>query len=265
MVDKYLRQIKKFDPLTREEEQLLFRAAKDKNDPQAKIKIIESNLRFVVQIARGYQNHGLCLEDLIAEGNIGLLKAYEKFEYSKNHKFITYAVWWIRQSITNALSEYSREIRLPLNKITNVSKVNKIKEEMEQDGLRHMSIEELSETMENPSILNDLKYNYTMVDLDKPHTDNDKNLNDIIADPDVNLFKNLEHVKDELTGMLDEFNEREQIILKMYYGIGFIRHYTLKEIGYELKLTRERIRQIKDKALKKLRKKRRADKLREYL
>jgi RNA polymerase primary sigma factor len=264
MLDKYLKDIRKFDPLTKKEELELFEKAKN-GDKLAREKIINCNLRFVVQIAREYQNQGLALEELIQEGNLGLLKAFDKFDLSKGHKFITYAVWWIRQSITNAIHEHSRSIRLPLNKITNVTKISKLKDNLEQQEARQIGYTEISEYLEDPSIVEDLQFNYTIINLDKQQTENEKDLNDIIPDEDNDIFASLEPIKDELKLILNEFNEREIKILKMYFGIDHVRRYTLKEIGYELKLTKERIRQIKDKIIDKLQKRKRSEKLRGYI
>ena len=264
MLDKYLKDIKKYDPLTRDEERDLFIKAKA-GDHVAKNKLISCNLRFVVQVAKEYQHQGLDLEELIQEGNMGLMRAFDKFDYTKGHKFITYAVWWIRQGITGSIYEHARSIRLPLNKIANVHKVNKLKENMEQQEARIVDVYELSDQLDDPGIIDDLQYNYSIVNLDKPQTDNDHDLNDIIADDTINLFASLEPIKDELKLILSDFTDREQKILKMYFGLDSVRRYTLKEIGFEMKLTRERIRQIKDKVIKALQKKKRSDKLRGYI
>lgn len=264
MLDRYLKDIKKYDPLTRDEEKDLFIKAKA-GDMRAKDMLITCNLRFVVQVAREYQNQGLELEELIQEGNIGIIKAYEKFDYTRGNKFITYAVWWIRQSISGAIYEHARSIRLPLNKIANVHKVNKLKELTEQTQSRTVDVYELSDLLDDPGIIDDLQYNYTIIHLDKPQTENDGDLNDVITDDNVDVFRALEPVRDELKLILSEFNEREQKILSMYFGLDHIRRYTLKEIGYEMRLTRERIRQIKDKVIEKLQKKKRSDKLIGYV
>jgi RNA polymerase primary sigma factor len=263
-IDNYLKQIRKYVPLTKVEEQELFKKAKA-GDQQLYKTIIESNLRFVVSVAKKYQNQGLDLEDLIAEGNLGLIKAYDKFDYKKNYKFITYAVWWIRQSIINAIHEHSNTIRLPLNKISNITKSNRAMQDYEQEHQGPISIEELAEYIDDPSILNDLQYKGTMIELDRPQMENQKNLNQVIADKTYKIDDTTEFVKDELDDILKDFPKREREIIYMYFGIGFIRAYTLKEIGINLGLTRERIRQIKEKAIEKLRKKKTANRLRDYV
>lgn len=264
MITAYLKEIKKFDPLTREEELDLFTKAKN-GDIAAKNKIINCNLRFVVQVAKDYQNQGLDLDELIQEGNLGLIRAYDKFDVNLGNKFITYAVWWIRQSISMAINEHGKAIRLPLNKVSNVNKIRKLKESTEQQESRIIYNSELEKLLDNPEVIKDLKYNYIILNLDKSQTDDNKNLNDIIADTTIDPYINLESLQDELKYILCDFTPKEQTILKMYFGLDNIRRYTLKEIGYELRLTRERIRQIKDKILEKLRKKRRSDKLRGYI
>lgn len=263
-IDYYLKTIRKFVPLTKEEEKVLFKKAKA-GDREAYNEIIESNLRFVVSVAKKYQNLGILLEDLISEGNMGLVKAYEKFDVDRNYKFITYAVWWIKQSILNAIHEHSNQVRLPLNKINNITKSAKLRDNFEQGEARSLSIEELAEYIDDPDILNDLKYQSQIIDLDKPQVDGEKDLNNIITDKSYCIDTDLEFVQDELVEILKDFTPREREILYMYYGINQVRPYTLKEIGYDMGLTRERIRQIKEKVIDKLKKKKLADRLREYL
>ena len=263
-LNKYLKEIRKFAPLTKEEEKELFKKAKS-GDRKAYELIIESNLRFVVSVAKKYQNQGIDLEELIAEGNIGLMRAYERFDVNKNYKFITYAVWWIRQAILTSIHENSKLIRLPLNKITNITKANKLKEQIEQEFARPLGYSELALYIDDPEILDDLKYNHVTINLDQPQTDNDQDLNSILPDIDAFIIGHLEVFEDELNDILRSYTKREQDIIKMYFGIGHIRAYTLKEIGIDLGLTRERIRQIKEKVIAQLRDGNRADDLRSYL
>lgn len=263
-IEKYLNQIRKYTPLTKKEEREFFIKAKS-GDKAAYDHIMQSNLRFVVSVAKQYQNQGLDLDDLIAEGNLGLVKAYEKFDYSKNYKFITYAVWWIRQSILSAIQENAKVVKVPVNKLNNITKISKIRQQLEQENLGSVTFEEIREYVDDPVILNDIKHSIIKVPLDKTYTDNDKNLNEIIPDETSDLFLLTEHAKEEIELILEDFPEREREILYMYYGINYPRPYTLREIGIDIGLTRERIRQIKVKALEKLRKKTKADKLRSYL
>lgn len=263
-VEKYLKSIRKYVPMTKPEEQEWFKKAKGGNRLAYK-HIIQSNLRFVVSVAKHYTNNGVEFEDLIAEGNCGLLKAYEKFDPSKNFKFITYAVWWIRQFILTSIHDNSRNIRIPTNKLNSISKISKLKERVEQELSRSLYYEELIDYLDNPSALKDLKHAYYEIKLDRPNSDNESDLNNIIPDEYNCIFKQIEKTKDEIKEIIKDFPVREKDIIQMYYGIGHIRAYTLKEIGIDLGLTRERIRQIKEKVLEKLREHYDADKLRAYL
>ncbi len=259
-LNSYLKEIRNFNLLTKKEETELFLKAKA-GDKKAYEQIITSNLRFVISVAKKYQIPGVELDDLIAEGNMGLLKAYEKFDVNKKLKFITYAVWWIKQSIINYINDYSKLIRLPMNKVINLNKINKIKDSLEQKKSREVSYEELVDIVDNPDILNDLKHNCSIISLEKPQTDNQKDLNEILPDPVYHISNDLVYLKEEIEDILKEFSPKERKILKMYYGIGYERSYTLKEIGEEFKLTRERIRQIKQKAIEKLRNKKHSNRL----
>lgn len=261
----YLKEIRKFQPLSKWEEKELIKKAKA-GDKVAYNDLIKCNLKFVISVAKKYQNQGLDLDELVAEGNIGLIKAYEKFDIKKDVKFITYAVWWIRQSILNAIHENAKTIRLPINRISNLTKISKLKAELEQEMGREVDIDELAATIDDPDILEDIKYHYTVIDIDKEYTENNQDLNNVLEDklaPSPAL--DLELVLDELNEIFKELTPREQHIICKYYGIKNTRAFTLKEIGGDHNLTRERIRQIKEKVLQKLRKKSIKEKLVEYL
>jgi len=264
-MEDYLKLIKDFSPLTKEAERALFKKAQN-GDKQAYAKVVSSNLKFVITVAKKYQNQGLPLDDLVAEGNLGLVKAYYKFDLSRDVKFITYAVWWIRQSIINAIHEHSKLIRLPLNKIINVTKINRAKEHLCQILEREPATEEIEEYLGDPLISKDGKFGYTIISLDTPQTENKKDLTSVLPSEPVDLDILEEAFREELQVLLNtDFSEKEKDIIHMYYGINHIRAYTLKEIGIDYGLTRERIRQIKEKVLNKLRYKQRAEKLRIFL
>ena len=266
MLTLYLNQIKHFDPLTKEEEHKLLKQAR-KGNKLAYEKIMNANLRFVVSVAKKYQNQGLALEELIAEGNLGLVKAYHKFDVKKDVKFITYAVWWIRQSIINAIHENSKIIRLPLNKITSVTKISKAKEALSQLLERDPTDYELEEYLDDESVLKDAVFNYTIIALEEPHTDDDQDLTSIIPAElsTAEIARNVDLFRTELDLVLQDFTEREQDIIYMYFGINQLRPYTLKEIGIDIGLTRERVRQIKEKVIDKLKVKKRSEQLRFYM
>tara|TARA_B100001113_G_C21097486_1_gene617191 strand:- start:526 stop:1323 length:798 start_codon:yes stop_codon:yes gene_type:complete len=263
---RYLNEIKDFKPLTVEEEREIMLKAKNGNNG-AYNKLMNSNLKFVVSVAKKYQKQGLELEDLIAEGNLGLCKAFKKFDMNRNVKFITYAVWWIRQAILNAIHEHAKTIRLPLNKIINITKSRKAEEKFVQKKGRLPDMFELAHELDDPRILEDLKHSYTLIALDEPHTDDGKDLYNIIPAQDDVLDEagKRDEFLGELKEALKDFTEREKEIIYMYYGINHVRPYTLKEIGIDMGLTRERIRQIKEKILTKLRKQNRSGTLRSYM
>ena len=266
MLEIYLKEISKYPSLSKEEEKEVLEKAKA-GDTIAYNKIINSNLKFVVSVARQYQNQGIGLDDLIAEGNVGLIKGFNRFDITRNFKFITYAVWWIRQSILNAIHLNSKLIRLPGNKIANVSKITKANQELEQQLTRVPTYEELEEFLTDARILNDLGFNYTVIGLHTPYTENNKDLTDILPSEltSEELEMKREEFLDEFNELLKDFTEREKKIITLYYGIGQIRPYTLKEIGIEICLTRERVRQIKEAVLRKLSKKSESEILRSFL
>ncbi|KKN03319.1 hypothetical protein LCGC14_1108840 [marine sediment metagenome] len=230
-------------------------------------ELMNRNLRFVVSVAKKYQNQGMPLEELIAEGNAGLIVAFHNFDDKKfDVKFITYAVWWIRQSIMKAIHDNAKIIRLPLNVIMEMTKLNKIRKELEQQVGRPLTTDEILELTDNDEVANAIKYNYGIIDLDAPRTDNEKDLTNVLVDPNAKDIQiSLEDIKDELKFILRDFPERERDILIMYFGINQMRPYTLKEIGVDKGLTRERIRQIKEKTINNLKEDKYANQLREYL
>lgn len=258
-LDKYLREIGKVKLLTPDEEVVLVRKIRD-GDRKALETLINSNLRFVVSVAKQYQNQGLTLPDLINEGNLGLIKAAERFDETRGFKFISYAVWWIRQSILQSLAEQSRIVRLPLNKIGSINKINKAFTQLEQEFQREPMPEEIAEVLNlHPSIVDEsLNSSNFHVSMDAPLKEDEKsenNLYDILITnetptPDVMLLDN--SLKVEIERTLSTLNEREAEILRFYYGLNGMKAHTLEEIGKELDLTRERVRQVKEKALKKL-------------
>ena len=259
----YLEYIRKYEPLTKEDESTIILKAK-KGDKKSYEKLINCNLRFVVSIAKKYQNQGIPLEDLISEGNKGLVKAYHKFDPDRNVKFITYAVWWIRQNIMNCIHDNGQLIRLPWNKIVNISKLNKLAEDLKKEHGREINLEELKDMVskeEYSKLFEDYKYKYTIIDIDKPQTTNNKTLTEVIPSDTTESEVEKQEFIDEVQAILVDLEPREQEILKMYHGIGYTRGYTLKEIGIDLGLTRERIRQIKEAVFEKIRKKRKYNKL----
>jgi RNA polymerase primary sigma factor len=263
-MDFYLKEIRKFPPFSKEEEREVILKAKN-GDRKAYEELMHRNLRFVVSIAKRYQNQGVALEDLIEEGNIGLLTAFDRFDTTRNVKFITYAVWWIRQGILKSIHENSNTIKLPLNIIIKMAKFNKVRTELEQELGRTATMEDMLEVIDD-ELLDVLQYSYGIVDLHAPRTENDKDLSHILPNENIlDLQVEFEDVKDELGYILEDFTDREREILLMYFGIEKFRPYTLKEIGTDWGLTRERIRQIKEKTIEKLKDDKYANQLREYL
>ncbi len=269
-LENYYREISKVKLLTPEEEIELARKIKE-NDKKALQKLVSANLRFVVSVAKQYQNHGLSLEDLINEGNIGLVKAAYRFDETRGFKFISYAVWWIKQGILQAIGEKTRMIRLPLNRISMLTQIGKIYSKLEQDFERSPTNEEIAGIMELDSedIANTLKKSSHVASFDSPIAANSNSrLLDVIQDPDnVNPDSDLmdESLKNDVSYLLDGLSKRESKILKLYFGLDGKKARTLEEVGMEFKLTRERIRQIKENALTKLRQNSRSKVLRQYL
>jgi len=269
-LDKYLSEIAKEPLLTPEEEIQL--AIKIRNgDTSALERLIKSNLRFVVSVAKQYQNQGLSLGDLINEGNVGLMKAARRFDETRGFKFISYAVWWIRQSILQALAEQSRIVRLPLNRVGTLNRIGKEYGRLEQEFEREPSPEELANALEmDVEELSDVMLmNGKPMSMDAPFNQNDENslhdvlVNDDLPSPDEMLMT--ESLKAEIKNALDVLNEREKEVLKLYFGIDTEQALTLEEIGEKFNLTRERVRQIKEKAIRKLRHNSRSKNLKSYL
>ncbi len=270
-LDKYLREIGKIKLLVSDEEEELARRIK-KGDKKALELLVNSNLRFVVSVAKQYQNQGLSLSDLISEGNLGLLKAAELFDVTRGFKFISYAVWWIRQSILQALAEQARIVKLPMNKLSTINKINKTFTELEQNFQREPTAKEISEILDIQhefveEALNSTNYN---ISLDATITDDENgemNFYDTLAeneipDPDSALIDS--SLKKEIERTLGTLKTREAEIIKCTFGLNGVPMQTLEEIGKKLEITHERVRQIKERALKKLRTNRRSRLLRSY-
>mgnify|MGYP005812876739 FL=1 len=268
-LDKYLQEIGREDLITVEEEVELAQRIKN-GDRQALEKLTRANLRFVVSVAKQYQNQGLSLPDLINEGNLGLIKAAEKFDETRGFKFISYAVWWIRQSILQALAEQSRIVRLPLNQVGSLNKINKAFSRFEQENERRPSAEELSEELDIPvdKIADTMKVSGRHVSVDAPFVEGEDNslLDVMINDDSPNADKVLinESLSKEIERALSTLSDREHEIVKKFFGIG-VPEMTLEEIGDEFGLTRERVRQIKEKAIRRLRSSSRSKLLKSYL
>ena len=269
-LDKYLHEIGKVDLLSPDEEVNLARKLKE-GDEEALNKLVKANLRFVVSVAKQYQNQGLSLPDLINEGNLGLIKAAQRFDETRGFKFISYAVWWIRQSILQALAEQARIVKLPLNKIGSINKVNKAFMELEQRYEREPSVEELSEILELASddIKEALRSSNRHVSMDAPLTqDDDSNMYDVMLSldspsPERGLLN--DSLRKEIERALATLTPREANIIRLYFGLNGKHPHTLEEIGEEFDLTRERVRQIKEKAIKRLKQTTRSKILKSYL
>ncbi len=256
-LDKYLQEIGKEELISVDEEVELAQRIK-KGDRKALERLTRANLRFVVSVAKQYQNQGLSLPDLINEGNVGLIKAAEKFDETRGFKFISYAVWWIRQSILQAIADQSRIVRLPLNQVGWVNKINRALSKFEQENERRPSVEELSEHVDLSidKIDEAMSVNTRQVSVDAPFTEGEESsLLDVLVNSDAPMADRqlvMESLKAEVDQALKSLNERERNIITAYFGIGQ-PEMTLDEIGMKYGLTRERVRQIKEKALRRLR------------
>jgi RNA polymerase primary sigma factor len=268
-LDKYLQEIGREDLITVEEEVELAQRIR-KGDRRALEKLTRANLRFVVSVAKQYQNQGLSLPDLINEGNLGLIKAAEKFDETRGFKFISYAVWWIRQSILQALAEQSRIVRLPLNQVGSLNKINKAFSKFEQENERKPSPDELADQLEIPveKIADTLKVSGRHISVDAPFVEGEDNslLDVLVNDDSPNADRVLinESLSREIDRSLSTLTDRESEIIKMFFGIGY-QEMTLEEIGDKFGLTRERVRQIKEKAIRRLRTSSKSKLLKSYL
>ena len=270
-LEKYLQEIGKVDLLTPEEEVDLAKRIKQ-GDQIALEKLTKANLRFVVSVAKQYQNQGLSLSDLINEGNLGLIKAAQRFDETRGFKFISYAVWWIRQSILQALAEQSRIVRLPLNKVGSLNKINKAFSQLEQTFEREPSSEELAEQLEinADEVETTLSVAARHVSMDAPFVEGEDNsLLDVLANTATpgtdSALEYKESLRREIDRSLGTLTERQCDVIKLYYGIGVEHPMSLEDIGEKFGLTRERVRQIKDKAINKLRGANRSKLLKNYL
>lgn len=268
-LDKYLQEIGHEDLISIEEEIELAQRIK-KGDRKALEKLTKANLRFVVSVAKQYQNQGLSLPDLINEGNLGLIKAAEKFDETRGFKFISYAVWWIRQSILQAIAEQSRIVRLPLNQVGSVNKINRILNKFEQEHERRPNVDEISDQIDLPEdkIVEAMKVNGKHISVDAPIMEGaDSSLLDVLPNTESPMADNelvMESLREEVASALNVLNERERNIIECFYGINQ-REMTLEEIGDKFGLTRERVRQIKEKALRRLRQNTKSKQLKSYL
>lgn len=272
-IEKYLQEIGKIHVLTPDEEAILSKKIKG-GDQDARERLVLSNLRFVVSVAKQYQNHGLTLGDLINEGNMGLIKAAECFDETKGFKFISYAVWWIRQSILQAIAENARLIRLPLNKISSINKVNKYYTQLEQEFQREPTVEEIAEKMEiTPTeVKENIKIANRPMSMDAPLTSDEESINlyDVYISSDnlsqgVEAALNQDSLKKDIERSFQILSERESAILNMYYGLEEYSSMSLEEIGTRLGLTSERVRQVKTRAIKKLKEIKNNKRLKTYL
>ncbi len=268
-LDKYLHEIGKVDLITAEEEVILAQKIRE-GDQAALERLTKTNLRFVVSVAKQYQNQGLTLGDLINEGNLGLIKAAKRFDETKGFKFISYAVWWIRQSILQAIAEQSRIVRLPLNQVGSLSKISKAFSRLEQEFEREPSPEELAENLETTveKISDTLSNSGRHVSMDAPFVQGEENtLLDVLENSDPNTDSNLinESLSEEIKRSLSTLTEREREIIVLFFGLSTNHALSLEEIGEKFNLTRERVRQIKDNALQRLRHTSRSKILKSYL
>lgn len=269
-LDKYLQEIGKVDLITSEEEVELAKRIRE-GDQIALEKLTKANLRFVVSVAKQYQNHGLTLGDLINEGNLGLIKAAQRFDETRGFKFISYAVWWIRQSIMQALAEQSRIVRLPLNRVGTLNKISKTFSDLEQRFQREPSPEELAEVLDisTEEVSDTLKISGRHVSMDAPFAQGEENglldvlENDSEGTPDSQLM--MDSLRKEVKRALSTLTQREAEVIVYYFGLNGENPMTLEEIGEKFNLTRERVRQIKEKATRRLRHSSRSNSLKPYL
>ncbi len=270
-LEKYLQEIGKVDLLTPEEEVDLAKRIKQ-GDQEALEKLTKANLRFVVSVAKQYQNQGLSLSDLINEGNLGLIKAAQRFDETRGFKFISYAVWWIRQSILQALAEQSRIVRLPLNKVGSLNKINKAFSALEQEYEREPSADELAEVLEiaTEEVETTLGVAARHVSVDAPFVEGEDNsLLDVLENGNTpktdNQLDYRESLRREIERSLSTLTDRQRDVVKLYFGINVEHSMSLEDIGEQFGLTRERVRQIKDKAINKLRAASKSKLLKAYL
>ena len=269
-LEYYLKDINKIDQIGVDEEAELTQLIKN-GDENALSRLITANLRFVVSVAKQYQNQGLSLSDLINEGNLGLIKAANRFDETRGFKFISYAVWWIRQAILHSLAEHSRMIRMPLNRVGDVSKIYKVFSQLEQEYEREPTIYEMSELLDlKPTdISRIIAVSAKHKSIDAPLLDGENSsLKEVIEDPASDQFERKllmdESLSIELKDLLRCLNDRQQLIVQLYFGIGEKYAWSLEDIGLKIGLTRERVRQIKDKAVLKLRASSRTERLRTF-
>jgi RNA polymerase primary sigma factor len=269
-LDKYLQEIGREELISADEEVQLAKRIRE-GDQAALEKLTKSNLRFVVSVAKQYQNQGLSLPDLINEGNLGLIKAAKRFDETRGFKFRSYAVWWIRQSILQALAEQARIVRLPLNQVGSLNKINKAFSKLEQEFERTPSAEELAEILDiaEDKVADTMRVSGRHVSMDAPFVQGEENtLLDVLVNndsPRADTMLISESLQKEIERSLSTLTERERDVVRLFYGIGFNHEYTLEEIGDKFDLTRERVRQIKEKAIKRLKHSSRSKHLKAYL
>jgi RNA polymerase primary sigma factor len=269
-LDKYLQDIGREDLITAEEEVRLAQLIRQ-GDQRALDKLTKANLRFVVSVAKQYQNQGLTLPDLINEGNLGLIKAAKRFDETRGFKFISYAVWWIRQSILQALAEQSRIVRLPLNQVGSLNKIGKVSAKLEQELGRPASPNEIAEYLDLPlyKVKAALKMHSRHVSVDAPLMEGEtSSMLDVMInsdEPDTDEYLIRESLGQEIARSLSTLSDKERDVINMYYGIGYAHSHTLDEIGIKFGLTRERVRQIKEKAIRRLKHNSRSKLLKAYL
>ena len=269
-LDKYLQEIGREELITAEDEVELARKIRD-GDQKALEKLVKANLRFVVSVSKQYQNQGLTLPDLINEGNLGLIKAAQRFDETRGFKFISYAVWWIRQSILQAIAEQARIVRLPLNQVGSLNRINKAFSKLEQEFEREPSVDELAFVLEmgEDKVTDSMKISGRHVSVDAPFRDDeDGNLLDVLANndtPNSDLSLMNESLQREICRSLSTLTDKEQEVIRMFFGIGLPHPLSLEEIGEKFNLTRERVRQIKEKGIRRLRHSSRSNLLKTYL